>query len=316
MANLSKIHVSGHEFATDCYGLLKTDNDVNIGVGGFTGVGKTRFSVWLCSIYSKISGMPWGLDHLTWSRKELLEWVDGKKGSKPDPYTKLKKNQLPKYSAICPDELFYMFYKRTWFDKDQIDGVKVFNSCRDRRLFNIGNVPDFWDLDGGFIKRIRFYVYIPTRGLAWVFQQENNPFTKDPWNVTENKKLFRKHKNPYKCPNFICEIEYPDWEPKDKRAYEQIRNTKRVKALTDNRQKQERYGEIKEQRDSAFQGWFDDRKQISDAISSCCDDCKGQLDTWTKPPTNEVMAQVVGISKEAVRLVKIGGAVAGSKKTR
>jgi len=220
-----------------------------MGVGGFTGEGKTTFSTKVQKAYAKVSGMKWDFSKMTWSRKEMLTWIDGENGSKTDPKTGLKLGQLPEYSAILPDELFLMFYSRNWFEQDQIDALATFNMCRDRHLFLAGNTPDFWDLDSGFRKRIRFYAYIPTRGVAWVFQQENNPFSADPWNVNENKKIFRKTRNPYKCPNFICEIHYDDWDEEEKREYLKIRNTKRVNAVSDNKNnKLERYANIKEQR--------------------------------------------------------------------
>ncbi len=74
--------------------------------------------------------------------------------------------------------------------------------CRDRHLLIGGNIPNFWDLDTAFNSRIRFYVYIPNRGVAWVFEQENNPFSNDVWNRSKNEKGFRKYKNPYLLPNF------------------------------------------------------------------------------------------------------------------
>ena len=140
--------------------LLRSDRDVNMGTGGFTGEGKTTFMIQLMKAYAKISNTYWGFNRLTWSRKELLTWVDGENNSQKDEYG-LKKGQLPEYSSILADELFLMFYSRNWFDSEQIDAIATFNMCRDRHLFLGGNVPDFWDLDSAFRKRIRFYAYIP-----------------------------------------------------------------------------------------------------------------------------------------------------------
>lgn len=230
-------------FAKFLYTLLKSDRDVTIGVGGFTGEGKSCFSTALAKEYSKVSKTDWNFNYLTWSRKELFTWIDGK--NKND-----KGGQVPEYTCLLPDELFTMFYKRNWYEEQQKDSIAILNMCRDRHLLLIGNIPNFWDLDGGFQSRVRFYVYISQRGKAWVFEQENNPFSSDNWNVNENKKIFRKAKKPYKCPNYVCEIEFPDWSKEEKEEYYSIRNEKRLEAIDVNKSdKVERYSKIKAQRD-------------------------------------------------------------------
>jgi len=177
-----------HNFAGVVSELLNSDRDCVIAVGGFTGEGKSCFTSQLAKQYCALNNTYWGFDRMTWLRKEMMKWIDGEGEN--------KEGQLPQLSVIIPDELFSMFYKRQWYEAGQIDAISTFNMCRDRHLLVIGNVPNFWDLDGGFTNRIRFYVYIPKRGTAWVFEQENNPFTSDPWNINDNKKIFRKNKNP------------------------------------------------------------------------------------------------------------------------
>lgn len=236
------VSVSMVDFAQTCYDILKSDRDVTIGVGGFTGEGKSTFATKLQKQYGEISGTKWSFNNMTWSRKELLGWIDGE--------GKERKGQKPEYSALLPDELISMFYKRNWYEDSQKAAVELFNKCRDRHLFIVGNVPDFWDLDSGFINRIRFYVYIPKRGVAWVFQQENNPFSTDKWNRVENRKTFRKKRHPFKVPNFVCEILFNDWEDEERIEYYNIRNEKRRNTEGQNKQKIERYADIKLQRDN------------------------------------------------------------------
>lgn len=307
----NSIYVPMSTFAKECHNLLCTDRDVTIGVAGFTGEGKTRFTDSLLTDYSKISKTYWDFDRMTWSRKELLRWVDGDKDGQIDKRTGLKKGQLPEFSAICPDELFNMFYKRTWYDQDQIDAVGTFNMCRDRHLLVAGNVPDLWDLDSSFLKRLRFYVYIPERGKAWVFQQEINPFNKDPWNVSENKKLFRKYHNPYSIPNFLCEISYDDWEPERKLLYYKIRNDKRVKALQEARTKRERYGDIKEQRNTYMEALAMDREPIAGVLENKELTPQQKLKKlnelgYNKKYTNEQLADIGGLNREVIRLIRKG----------
>jgi len=263
-------------FAKMIHQLLLSDRDAIVGVAGMTGEGKSTFLTQLQKKYAEVSKSKWDFSRMTWSRKELMTWVDGdKKG----------KGQLPEYSAILVDELFTMFYRRNWYDEEQIDAIATFNMCRDRHLFIGGNIPDLWELDGGFLNRLRFYVFIPIRGVAWVFQPENSPFTNDKWNLQENKKKFRKKRHPFSIPNFIIEIHYDDWSPEDKKEYYGIRNVKRVKAISENKkEKKERYTDIKRQRDNLINMTF-------------------KLNTKL---TNKDVADVIGISKTAVSLIRNG----------
>lgn len=243
-------------FAETIYKLSLSDRDINIGVGGFTGEGKSCFLTKLFKTYGKYSGVPWSFDLMTWSRKELLEWIDGKKND--------KSNQKPEHTAILVDELFMLFYKRNWYDEGQIDSIATLNMCRDRHLLIGGNIPNFWDLDTAFTSRIRFYVYIPRRGIAWIFEQENNPFSTDLWNKNRNEKLFRKYKDPYLLSNFLCEIHYSDWSPNEKIAYYNIRNSKRLSAIDVNKkEKVERYSKIKNQRDILIRALLQKDKKLT-----------------------------------------------------
>lgn len=219
------------DFAQLIRSVLKSDRDVNLACGGFTGVGKSTFTAKVQKEYSRLNNMHWDFNRMTWDRQELMRWIDGEGED--------KKGQLQEYSAILVDELFLLFYNRNWYDREQIDSISVFNMCRDRHLFIAGNVPNFWEIDGAFRERIRFYAYLPRRGVAWIFEQENNPFSKDPWNVLENQKVFRRDKSPYRCSNFLFEIHFEDFDVDEKERYLQIRNEKRVEAVDDKRARED-----------------------------------------------------------------------------
>lgn len=281
----NSVFVTPLDFAKTNYDLIKSDRGVIIGVSGSTGEGKTTFTNELLKAYSKISGTYWDFDRMTWDRTELLEWIDGKPKSDTDKKTGLKENQLPKYSAICPDELFNMFYKRTWYEQEQIDAITTFNMCRDRRLLIVGNVPSIWDLDSSLISALRFYIYIPIRGKAWVFEQENNPFSKDRWNISENKKLFRVNSKPYKLPNFVCEINFNDFEKEEKKRYYAIRNEKRVKALRKKKIDRERYKDIKDQRNEAIRFLYKSLKKHQKKI------------------TFKSIANIIGMDESSIRFI-------------
>lgn len=230
------------ELASDFFDILKSDRDVFIATAGMTGEGKSVAMIQLLTEYSKIAGVKFTMDHLTWSRDELLNWIDGEGES--------RKGQKPEYTALLPDELISMFYKRNWYEDEQKAAIELFNKCRDRHLLVAGNVPNFFDLDSGVLSRFRFYIFIPKRGVMWVFKQEDNPFAADKWNVAENRKLFRKKKHPYACPNFLCEIYFNDLAPDEKKRYYEVRNRKRVNTENQNKgERVERYGKVKTQRD-------------------------------------------------------------------
>jgi len=216
--------LSMNDFANMIHELLRSNRDVIIGTSGMTGEGKSTFSIKLQKKYSEIAGVPWSLKHnLTASRHSLMTWINGEPGSVADEVTGLKPGQKPMYSALLADELILMFYNRKWSDNEQINAIGDLNLFRSRRLLLCGNVPRFWRLDSAFLERVRYYVFVPKRGTAWVFQQENNPFTDDPWNRKVNSRLVAENGNPYKSDNFIGEIIFGDLSGDEKLEYEELR---------------------------------------------------------------------------------------------
>lgn len=233
-----EVLVNIREFAKYIHDFIKNDNYVLMGTSGRPGVGKSTFTSQLQMAYAKKSRTPWSFDNITWDREELQTWIDGERDKQKvkDPKTGLKPGQKPEYTAICPDELLHMFYRRTWHDSGQQESIQTFNMCRDRHLFVAGNVPVFWQLDKDFTSLFNFYVHIPRRGVAWVFIPEENPFGSDPWNPNENKKLYRMHGDPFKSPNYLMTVLYEDLSVEDKKSYLRIRNEKRVKALLEKKE--------------------------------------------------------------------------------
>jgi len=250
------IHETLESFAKIILKIAKSNRDVTLGCSGFTGEGKSVFCIKLQKEYAKLSKTKWTYkDNMTWDRDELLNWVDG------DINGNYKK---PEYSALLPDELISMFYRRNWYEDKQKQAIELFNKCRDRRLFIAGCIPNFWHLDPAFNTRIRFYAYIPRgRERAWIFEQEDNPFSDDVWNKSLNLKLFRQRKKPYKLSNFVCEIYYSDLSKKDAREYNEIRNTKRVFTESQNKQENlQKYKHIKGQRDILIRELYNIKPKI------------------------------------------------------
>lgn len=239
------------KFARTIHEVAKSDRDITLGCAGFSGEGKSVFLIHLQKEYARVSKTKWDFRHnMTWSREELFKWIDGdEKGN----------GKKPEYTAINADEFISMFFNRNWYEDRQIEAIEKLNKCRDRHLFIAGNIPVFWQLDSGLLTRVRFYAYVPRgRGRVWIFEQEDNPFSKDVWNVTENLKLFRKKKNPYSCPNFICEIPFPDLSKEEKEDYFEMRNIRRLNTeLQNTDQKIERYSKIKRQRDALIREFME-----------------------------------------------------------
>ncbi len=287
-------------FAKGCYRLGHSDRDVNIGCAGFTGEGKTTFLIQFALAYEKVSRVNWGFNsNMTWARSELLVMIDGKKGAKPSR-SGLRPGQLPQYSFLLVDELWLLFYKRNWFENAQIEAIATLNMCRDRRLVIGGNVPNFWDLDGAFLSRIRYYAFIPKRGVAWIFEQESNPFASDPWNRNMNRKIFRKGKVPYGMPNFVCEIHFPDLTPAQKDQYLRIRNEKRLKAIEQHREDAgNKYRNIRKQRDIAVKLLFDQQDSVFK-------DRKAAKELGIKRLSNKYVADLLNLSNESVRKARAG----------
>lgn len=228
-------------FAKTNAGMLYTDRYSLVVSTGMPGEGKSCFTSQLAEAVSKVTKVPFSYDgNMTYQRKELKQWIDGdKKG----------KGRMPERSSILADELISMFFKRNWYDSEQIDGIELLNKCRDRHHLIVGNIPNFWDLDSAIYPLVTFWVHVFERGRAWVFQQDRSPFATDKWHRLANEKLFRKKHNPYSCKNFVCEILFDDWSPQDKREYYAVRNIKRLRT-EGQRKKDERYTDIKRQRDA------------------------------------------------------------------
>lgn len=227
--------------------ILKTDRWIFNAIDGEMGEGKSCFGSQLAKETAKQTGTPFNYQtNMTFKRKELKIWVDGDKHGK---------GKLPGFSSILADELVSMFFKRNWYDFEQIDGIELLNKCRDRHLCITGNIPNFWDLDSAIYSVITFWIHIDVRGIAWVFRKDRNPFASDKWHRRENEKLFRKNKDPYRCHGFVCEIPFEDWSNAEKERYYTIRNIKRKKT-EGQRRKEERYRDIKQQRDELLRFAF------------------------------------------------------------
>ena len=290
------------QFAQLAADMLKSDRWVLIGCSGDMGEGKSCFTHQLTEAIARLTGTPYDLKHnMTYTRKELSTWMDGDKDGK---------GQMPEFSSLLCDELISMFFKRNWFDSDQIDGIELLNKVRDRHQVVAGNIPVLWDLDSAILPLFSFWIHIPERGRAWVFRKSRNPWAKDKWYLKTNEKLWDKNKNPYTCKGFVCEILYPDWEPEQKKYYYEIRNLKRKDTEGQrNKDKFEKYAYIKVQRNDVIRFSIEQSKRVATAIKTfkklhngvTLD--KSPLEPHLKPIQQKDLADITGLSPSLIGLV-------------
>ncbi len=226
------------QFAKTIAKMVRSDRYVLAVASGYMGEGKSCFLSQLMREVASITNTPFNYNNnITYSRKELKEWIDG--GPKGE-------NRKQEQSSILADELINMFFKRSWFDSEQIDGIQLLNKCRDRHLFIGGCVPTFWDLDAGIYSPTTFWCHVVERGRVWIFEKDPNPWGRDPWYRKYNEKVFQSSRSPYKAKGFVCEIMFGDWSPQDKEEYYAVRNAKRV--ATERRKKKDPYPKLTMQR--------------------------------------------------------------------
>lgn len=287
------------EFAKLVSDVCKSDRWALIGVSGEQGEGKSCFSDKLTRNVSEINNRHFDYStNMTYQRKALKEMIDGK-------------NRLKEYSAVLADELVSMFFSRNWFDSEQIDGIELLNKCRDRHLAVVGNIPVLWHLDIAFLPLVRFWIHIHERGRAWAFEKSRNPFAKDKWYQKENEKLFNKHKHPYHCKGFLCEIHFNDWSKEEKREYYKARNTMRVGTEGQREKRVEKYTDLKLQRDELIKFSLDYSKRVAKAIKDATELTKQNevleiLNPINRPLQHKEIADVLGVSSTLIGYVTRG----------
>lgn len=210
-----------NNFAQLIVDMLRSDRWTVIISDGEMGEGKSCFSTKLAPIIAKKLGTTFSYENnITFTRNELIAWIDG--------LGEDKKMQKPEYSVIICDELISLFYKRNWQEHDQKDAIELMNKCRDRHLCIIGNLPTFWDMDVALFSITTFWVHVPTRGTAWIMRKDRNLAATDKWHRKELYKIVARNKNPFRSPNFLAEVHFPDWSDTERQEYYEVRNRKRV----------------------------------------------------------------------------------------
>lgn len=213
--------------------IQSADWDVVNVVTGTPGVGKSVFEFWLLyHLYAvlrerRIAQIYFNpVRDLWFSRDEVNDWVDDAK----------------QFSAGAADEGVGMFYARDYHEPEQKALLKKMDRMREEKNFVFSIlIPNFFSVDSHIRNgRVTFWIYLDKRkgkgasGYARgiVLQKDENPFSKDPWNLSLNMKLFRQGRID-KSPNYAGEIYFNDLPPDWKKVYKMVKREKRLLAELD-----------------------------------------------------------------------------------
>lgn len=157
--------------------------DSNIAVTGDTGIGKSTFCF---KFFYKFPDFKIE-DQLIYKRSEMIDLI---------------KNY--NFSYCWNDEFISSGYKRSFFDQEQIELIKVLTKYRNNFNIVAGAVPIFFTLDKELLKLFGMHINIIERGIAVVhLPREGRMYTDDIWDVKINSKLEEKWSNKkMKNPNF------------------------------------------------------------------------------------------------------------------
>lgn len=151
-----------------------------IGVSGYKGVGKSTFGL---QVVRKYQAMYFDTRYLR--VKEVVAF------SNEDVQDKLA--NMRKYGIFIPDEAARFAMGEDWMKADNKELKKILAQCREpKRLCALMNIPRLKWLDkkylGGLIDS---WVWIPMRGIAFVFLPDINPAEDDPWHLKEMRKSMK-----------------------------------------------------------------------------------------------------------------------------
>lgn len=172
---------------------MRHNKDCVVGISGEEGDGKSIISrVFAKRQYPKLIGKEINLQEcMFFGKKEL-------KAAMEESEKKI----------FIQDEAIDNF-NRTFYEKDQLEFVKMLKIIRDHNHVLYENIPVLWELDSSIRRRVRVYLYIVSpvnivtkeSGIVYMFKKHSGAFTPDPWFVKLNQKLDMQGQI-YKSPNF------------------------------------------------------------------------------------------------------------------
>ncbi|HEC66512.1 MAG TPA: hypothetical protein ENI23_14590 [bacterium] len=207
--------------------------DVNIGVSGKRGQGKSTFLFKLFNSFKKQGFLQYR--HQVYSQ---------------DDVKRLLCNQ--KFGYCWDDEAINTGYKRDFQKTGQIELIKIVTNYRDN--FNIygSALPFFYNLDKALRELIFMHVHLTSRGIGVVLLPlEGQIHTQDPWDTVTNKKIelkenSRLERDPnsnfrfHKLTTFAGYVFFKAMTERQEEKYLRIKERKRAKLFKDT---DEEYGE-------------------------------------------------------------------------
>lgn len=196
----------------------EADADAQVAFTGLRGTGKSTFTLGATMRLEKYLGGEWSLEqNVLWTYREIMRGLT---------------DESPSH-AIAIDEAVLVALNRNFGRSWQKKLVQLLNTAREYHKISFWNIPMFRRLDPGVREQFQYWVWIPRRGEALVFQRSVNPAAKDPWNLDYMEWYIRQRaKNDWnvdevveaamEVPNFSMYFKFPKVDEKIRRAYKEI----------------------------------------------------------------------------------------------
>jgi hypothetical protein len=210
--------ISMKKFAEAIKEKIEDNYDVNILVDGPRGNGKSTF---MYKLFAQLGDFIPERD-IVFSREDLIE------------------RMRLKYGLIMQDEMINAAHNREFYNKEQLQLIKMLNMYRDNYNITAGAVPFFYDLDPQVRKFYAVRVTIVDRGKAILQKPGKSLFSNDPWETDLNKKIeltmrrTKKGKNMVnfrKLTTFWGTLEFGALSKKQEARYHKIKERKRNKMM-------------------------------------------------------------------------------------
>ena len=199
------------QFALLIKEILYSDRDAMVVFSGFSGEGKTTFSILLTKELCKILKQPFDMKKLI-----IIDQDD----------FLYKANNAKMYSVLIGDEAINIFFRREALTKDHIKAVRAMDTIRKKRLCLILNIPQFWSLDNHLIQgKVRFWGYIDKRRSCHLFKPVRHPFSTDVWNRRDNMKAVSDWEDLSKIDNitnYMGTLNFEKLSPQDQKQYNTV----------------------------------------------------------------------------------------------
>ena len=210
---------SVEDYAAEIVKIQNKKLDFSAAVCGMTGSGKSTFAIQTGKAVSNLNKQKFSFEaNVVYDRQSLFDAVSF---------------QLPEKSVIVADEGINLLYKRESMTRGQIDLVKLFDVCRDRKMCVFFCIPQIHKLDKDIRdSHIKHWVQMYERGLAVVFGRDKNPAVKDPWHLMDNaRRLYGWEHTPNvakKSRNFRGMIRYAELGQDEEGEYLAVKHAKRI----------------------------------------------------------------------------------------